>query len=92
MENKKDFGLLLKEMRIVLHPELLKINGTKIEETAKLNLLDELEAKQAEILKNEGYTSDEFNSLLKDYFCDFTSEKPDEWVIRHDPENAQIIR
>jgi hypothetical protein len=38
-----------------------------------------------------GYTKDEFDSLYREYFMDFSSDKPDEWIIRHDPENAQII-
>jgi hypothetical protein len=38
-----------------------------------------------------GYTETEFYSLSGEYYMDFSSENPDEWVVKLDPENAQII-
>jgi hypothetical protein len=43
------------------------------------------------MITDSGYSEEEFYQLESQYFLDFSSEDPDEWIIRHDPENAQII-
>lgn len=88
---KKDFATLIKELRLTLQAEFKSVvsSGLPIEEvSAKLS---DLEDKQDAIVKEAGYEPTEFNQLLKEYFMDFSSPNSDEWVIRHDPENAAII-
>ncbi len=43
------------------------------------------------MIVENGYSEEEFYSLYREYFMDFSSENPDEWIIKHDPANAQII-
>jgi hypothetical protein len=88
---KKDFTILIKELRLALQAEFKSIvsSGSSIEEVSPK--LSELENKQDTIIKEAGYDPIEFLQLMKEYFMDFSSPDPNEWVIRHDPENAQII-
>ena len=90
---KKDFVALVKEIRITLRPEFLKIIGTSAPVTSDQmdKLIDELEAKRLVIITEYGYTYNEFLSLVKEYSMNFTSANPEEWVIKHDPENAGVI-
>lgn len=53
--------------------------------------LDEAILASNKIISNSGYDLEEYQSLQKEYFCDFSSDNPDEWIIRHDPENAEVI-
>ena len=51
--------------------------------------LNELEEQIAIIA---GCSIQEFNAKIeKEYYCDFSSDDPDEWIIQYDPTNAQII-
>lgn len=88
---KKEFAELVKEMRIALRSEFKAIvtNNLSIEEMDKR--LAELEAKQDKMITDAGYELAEYSQLVKESFMDFSSSKPEEWIIRHDPENAQII-
>lgn len=89
---KKDFVQLIKEMRLAFKPEfeeILASDTTNIEKTSQS--LSDLEKKQDQMIADAGYEQSEFDNILKEYFMDFSSNNPDEWIIRHDPENAQII-
>jgi hypothetical protein len=89
---KTDFPILIKSMRLILRPEFKSIMAMPVEKVEILDqAISELEDKQNQLIVDNGYTKDEFNSLYREYFMDFSSENPDEWIIRHDPENAQII-
>jgi hypothetical protein len=80
---RKDFPTLIKEMRITLHPmfKALSSGGT----------LDDFEHKKEEMITSAVYTVEEFEKLINEYYLDFSSEDPEKWVIRHDPDNAIII-
>jgi hypothetical protein len=89
---KKDFAQLVKDMRIAFRPAFSAVTrtaGITPEEMDKA--LAEIEAKQNQMVTEAGYLPSEFNKLVIEYFMDFSSENPEEWVIRHDPENAEII-
>jgi hypothetical protein len=43
------------------------------------------------MIKDAGYTNDEFASTLRQYSCDFSSDNPDEWKVWIDPDNQVII-
>jgi hypothetical protein len=89
---KTEFPKFLKEMRIALHPEFERIVGNSSLSSDQLDqALLAIEAKQEEMVNANGYTLEEFGHIIKDYFIDFSSENPDEWIIREDPANAQII-
>jgi hypothetical protein len=89
---KKDFAQLIKEMRIAHRAEFQTVANDK---SLDLDQLDKafviLENKQSVMAEAAGYTQDEFQTLMREYFMDFRSSNPEEWVIRHDPDNAQII-
>jgi hypothetical protein len=89
---KTDFITLLKDMRLALNPEFKTIVGDSSLTADQLDkaLLD-IESRQEEMVKQHGYTQEEFAQLIKEHYIDFSSVNPDEWVIRQDPENAQII-
>jgi hypothetical protein len=89
---KKDFAQLIKDMRIALRPVFknLTLNEALTSEQLDQALAD-IEKKQDQMVVDAGYTKEEFDSLYREYFMDFSSDKPEEWVIKHDPENAQII-
>jgi hypothetical protein len=86
---KPNFATLMKEMRIVLHPMFKAMSvkdGTNLGPT-----LDDLEKKKTEMLLQADWTDEEFNKAGDEYYMDFSSENPDNWIIRHDPANATII-
>lgn len=92
--DKKEFSQLIREMRIALHPEFKSITNnqaTAIDINQFDLALSQLEGKQIQMIVEAGYAKDEFDSLSREHFMDFSSENPDEWVIRHDPNNAQVI-
>ena len=43
------------------------------------------------MLAEAGYTLSEFDKLEAEYFMDFSSDDPEEWIIEHDPKNAGVI-
>lgn len=89
---KKDFVQLVKDLRITFRPAFYKVvNAEELSTEQKSQALTDLEVKQEQALIEAGYTFKEFDSLLREYFMDLSSENPDEWIIRHDPENAIII-
>ena len=90
---KKDFAQLIKDMRKDIRPQFQSIiSNSQTLTTEQLNqAFAEIEDKSNQAIVEGGYTREEFDSLHKEYFMDFSSENPDEWVVRHDPENAQII-
>lgn len=88
---KKDFVQLIKEIRLTLQAEFKLVVSSELpveEISARLSVLED---KQNVMVKEAGYELAEFNQLMKEYFMDFSSPNSDEWVIRHDPENAAII-
>jgi len=89
---KKEFAQLIKDMRVAFHPEFKSIasNASLTTEQFDKAFLS-LEEKQGQMVIESGYTQDEFDKLCREHFMDFSSANPDEWVIRHDPDNAHII-
>jgi hypothetical protein len=91
---KKDFAQLIKEMRTALRPEFHSIiaseNHSLTSEQLSQSLMD-LETRTNQMIVDNGYTKSEFDLLCREHFMDFSSNNPDEWIIKHDPENAQII-
>ena len=92
---KKEFAQLIKDMRVALRPEFKTItaNGpiTGVPHLKLDEALEELEKKQHQMVIDGGYTQEEFDIMSREYYMDFTSDNPDEWVIKHDPENPVII-
>ena len=88
---KTEFPILVKAMRLVLRPEFKSIVDKALTPEQQDEALVEIEKKSLKIIVENGYTEEEFYALHRQYLMDFSSENPDEWVIKHDPENAQII-
>ena len=89
---KTEFSTLIKSMRLVFRPDFKAITLKDGLTTEQLNqALEELEQRQQQMIVDNGYTKEEFYSLYREYFMDFSSENPDEWVIKHDPANPVII-
>jgi hypothetical protein len=89
---KTEFPKLLKDMRIALNPEFKTIVSDSTLTADQFDkALMEIEAKQEQMVKDHGYTQEEFSQLIKEHFIDFSSTNPDEWVIKLDTENPQII-
>jgi hypothetical protein len=89
---KKEFAQLVKDMRIAFHPEFAVIASNTTLSTEQFDkALSELEEKQKAMIVESGYTQNEFDKLCREHFMDFSSTNPEEWVIKHDPENAHII-
>jgi hypothetical protein len=86
---KTDIGTLILSMRKALRPTFLKLGSISGEEMS--NALDMIERESLRMILEAGYTESEFYKEQREYFMDFSSDNPDEWVIRHDPENAAII-
>lgn len=86
---KKDFATLVKSMRLTLLPSFKKIETIVGEDHS--NALDMIERESLKMILEAGYTESEFYLEQRKYFMDFSSQNPDEWVIRLDPENAHII-
>ncbi len=86
---KTAFPTLVKAMRLLLKPEFKKLETLVGEEHSQT--LEYVENKSSQMIVENGYSEEEFYSLYREYFMDFSSENPDEWIIKHDPENAQII-
>lgn len=89
---KKEFAQLVKDMRIAFHPEFSAIANNAALTTDQFDkALSELEEKQKSMIVESGYTQTEFDQLCREHFMDFTATNPEEWVIRHDPDNAHIV-
>jgi len=88
---KKEFTQLIKDIRLALRDDFKAIVSSNLSVNEMSDKLTELEEKQNIMLAEAGYDSVEYHSLMKEYFMDFSSPNPDEWVVKHDPENAQII-
>ncbi len=89
---KKDFVELIKDMRRAFAPEFKTIiHDTTLTSDQLDKALEELEGKRNQMLTENGYTQEEFDSITREYFIDFTSSNPDEWIVRHDPENAGLV-
>lgn len=89
---KKEFAQLVKDMRVAFHPQFKSIaSNTELSTEQFDKELAELEEKQKAMIVESGYTQNEFDQLCREHFMDFSSSNPDEWVIRHDPDNAHII-
>lgn len=89
---KKEFAHLIKDMRVAFHPEFKAIANDSTLSTEQFDkAFLELEEKQRQMVIESGFTQIEFDKLCREHFMDFSSANPDEWVIRHDPENAHII-
>lgn len=86
---KTDIVTLIKSMRKVLRPDFKKLEALVGEDHS--HTLESVEERSSQMISEAGYTESEFYALSSEYYMDFSSENPDEWVIRHDPENAQII-
>lgn len=86
---KTDFVTLVKSMRLILRPEFKKLETLVGEEHSQT--LENVESQSTQMIIENGYTEEEFYSLYQEYYMDFSSENPDEWIIKRDPENAQII-
>lgn len=86
---KTDIVTLIKDMRKNLRPSFKKLETLTGQEHS--DTLESVEVTSSKMITDGGYTESEFYSLSSEYYMDFSSENPDEWVIRHDPENAQII-
>jgi hypothetical protein len=85
---KTPFIQLMKEMRLEIHPMFKALSSTDDPTNASLTKIEELQETMA---KKAGYTMDEFTAAMNEHFMDFTNEDPEQWVIRHDPENAKIL-
>ncbi len=89
---KTDFALLIKNIRIALRPDFKTITLSDGLTTEQLDqALAKLEEKRTQLVIEGGYTQEEFDALYREYYMDFTSDNPDEWVIKHDPENPVIV-
>lgn len=88
---KKEFAQLVKDMRLALRSEFKQIVTAGLSTDEMDQKLSELEKKQDQMITESGYEPEEYSKLVKESFMDFSSPNPDEWIIRHDPENAQII-
>jgi len=89
---KKEFPQLIKDMRVALHPEFKSIsNSTELSTEQFDKALAELDEKQRQMIVESGYTQTEFDTMCREYFMDFSSSNPDEWIVNHDPDNAHII-
>lgn len=89
---KTEFATLIKSMRLVFRPDFKAItlkDGLTVDQLNQA--LEELEKKQQQMIVDNGYTKEEFDSLYREYYMDFSSDNPDEWVIKHDPSNPVII-
>ena len=89
---KKEFAQLVKDMRVAFHPEFKTIaNDSSLNTDEFDKALADLEEKQRKMIMESGYTQTEFDKMCREHFMDFSSTNPDEWIIKHDPENAHII-
>ena len=86
---KTDFPILVKSMRLLFKPDFKSLETLTHEEHDQV--LTDLEARSSQMIVDNGYTEEEFYSLYQEYYMDFSSDNPDEWIIKHDPSNAQII-
>ncbi len=86
---KTDFPILVKAMRLCFRTEFKALES--LDDVQHDQALSDLEDKSKKMIAENGYSEEEFYTLYQEYFMDFTSDNPDEWIIRHDPENAQII-
>lgn len=90
MTNKTDFPTVIKLLRIKLRPEFQQLL-TKLPPSS--GALDYLDSQTEIILSEHGYSLDEFDELSKRYYMDFSSDNPDEWIIREcPPSEAGIMR
>lgn len=88
---KKDFAELIKDMRRAFAPEFQSIiHDTNLTSDQLDKALETLEEKRNQMLIENGYTTIEFDTMSREYFIDFTSSNSDEWIVRHDPENAGL--
>lgn len=89
---KKEFAQLVKDMRVLFHPEFKSIANNK---TLTADQFDEalsiLEEKQKQMIIDSGFTQSEFESLCREHFMDFSSNLPEEWIVKYDPDNAHIL-
>lgn len=90
---KTDFAVLIKNMRVTLRPvfQSIRVNADASNLAEVHAIFDEIEAKKAQMVTEAGYTQEEFDKLEREHYMDFSSDNPDEWVIRHDPENPVVI-
>lgn len=89
---KKEFAQLVKDMRVAFHPEFKSIaNSSELNTDQFDKALSELEEKQKQMIVESGYTQTEFDIMCREYLMDFSSSNPEEWIVRHDPDNAHII-
>lgn len=86
---KTDFPTLIKSMRLVLKPEFDRLDALKDEEHDQM--LAFIESKSLQMIQDNGYTEEEFYTIYAQYYMDFSSNNPDEWIIKLDPNNAQVI-
>lgn len=89
---KTDFATLIKSMRLTFRPDFKAItlkDGLTSEQLDQE--LADLEKRQQQMVRDNGYTQEEFDTLYREYYMDFSSTNPDEWVIKHDPENPVIV-
>jgi hypothetical protein len=86
---KTDFVNLILSMRKSLRPEFKKLESLSGEEHS--NTLDMIERESLKMILAAGYTELEFYTEYQQYFMDFSSDNPDEWVVRHDPADPHII-
>lgn len=49
---------------------------------------EEIDRQLGIILADAGWTYTEYTNMMDNYFMDFSSDNPDEWIIRYDPENT----
>lgn len=89
---KTDFPILIKAMRLTFRPDFRNLIMKDGLSTEQLNqAIEELENRQQQMILENGYSKEEFDVLYREYYMDFSSENPDEWVIKHDPSNPIII-
>jgi hypothetical protein len=86
---KTNIATLILSMRKAFREDFNKISTLKGEEHS--NLLDMIEQGSLKMILDAGYTESEFYEEQGKYFMDFSSDNPDEWIIKLDPENAYII-
>jgi len=48
---------------------------------------EEIDRQLRIILADAGWTYDEYYNMIDNYFMDFSSDNPEEWIIRYEPKN-----
>lgn len=90
MTTKTDFPTLVKIIRMKIRPEFQRL---LIKSPISSEALDDLYNQTEIICSEHGYSLNEFSDLTKRYYMDFSSDNPDEWIVKEClPSEAGILR